>query len=225
MNGLWKENLSGYDRKGNKRKKHTRKHTLKDKVKPLIKKFYYKDIDNDVIHNDANRFEYVKPKKTFKQSGWVETWRVRVERIISWRKPSYDSVYLIRNWSENIRTAYNVNGIWYDEYSHEKIDGDIVPLHFLFKEEVEYDEPIEIKKSYGWKPSFENEIFIYGKPLCEDWHNQYGFWSTRRRKYAQTYANRKTRAKAKNWLNKKDWNQETEIKNHSLEKSIAWEIY
>jgi hypothetical protein len=223
MNGTWKENLGGYDRKGNRRKKHRRKHTLKDKVKPLIKKFHYNDIDNDVIHNDANRFEYVKPEKTFKQSGWVETWRIRVERTLSWKKDSYDSIYSTRNWSENIRTAYNVNGIWYDEFNHEKIDGEIVPLDFLFKREVIYDEPVELKDFRGWSPKFQNEIFIYGKPLCENWHNQYGFWSTKSRKYAQKYANKRTKMNIKTWIVKGDW--DTVPKSHDLEKSIAWEIY
>lgn len=75
-----------------------------------------------------------------------------------------------------------------------------------------------------------NETFcikgIYGINFKSprDWYTVYPE-SQGLRKKAQKEANRTTRAKLKQWLTKKDYNMDTEIKNHSLEKSIAWEIH
>lgn len=225
MQGIWKEKLGGYDRKGNRRKRHSRKHTLKDKVKPFIKKFKYKDIENDVFHNEANNVEFIKPEPRLVNSVWIETWRVRVERTLSWKKPAWDSVYLTRNWSENIRTAYKTNGRWYDEYDHTEISGDVIPLAFLFKEQIELDEPIEIKTPRWWGGiGTKDELFVYGKPLPEDWHNIYGFWGRKSRKWYQTKANRKDRRLAKEFCRPRDWDGET-VKTHCTSKSIAWDVW
>ena len=71
--------------------------------------------------------------------------------------------------------------------------------------------------------TIENSIYIYGKPLPTDFFHMYGFYSTRRKKFVKRFANRRTRLRIKEWLIKGDY--DTTHKNHSLEKSILWEIY
>jgi len=121
MQGTWKESISGW-RKDSRRKVHSRKHTLKDKVKPLIKKFYYKRINNETLHK--------------------------------------------------------INDV----------------------------------------------IFIYNKPLCEDWHNQYGFWGKKSRKWYQTKANRKDRRLIKEYCKFGDFDGSL-VKTHCTSKSIAWAVW
>jgi len=67
------------------------------------------------------------------------------------------------------------------------------------------------------------KLFAYGKPLPEDFWNQYGFWATKARKYAQKYASSMDRQNIRKFITKGDW--DAEVKTHALQKSIAWEIY
>ena len=222
MNGTWKENVSGWDRKGNKRKKQSRKHTLKDKVKPLIRKFHYNEEYNDTIwiEGDAN---YIKPEKyIYKKSGFIETWSIEVSRYIG-QKVCED--YLLSEYSYNNRVAYQtIDDKWYDEYTNEPIDGIVKKLHFKYKEEVTFDEPVKIYVgTWSRKPSTDETIFIYGKPITDNYTNQYGFWSARRRKWIQTSAHRKDRALLRQYISNSDWNKD--VKTHPLSKSISWEVW
>jgi len=45
MQGIWKEEIAGFNRKDTKRKKQTRHHTLKDKLAPLVHVKYKGDKD------------------------------------------------------------------------------------------------------------------------------------------------------------------------------------
>lgn len=225
MQGIWKEKISGY-KKDCKRKKQSRKHTLKDKFKALNKKFIIKDIENEIVHDEANNFVVIQDEIITKQSGWVETWKIEVLRYIR-DIPSSSGMYLYPEYSVSIRTAYQIGAQWYDEYDNTEINGDLInKLDFLYKEEVKFEEVLKVKKyRSSWRPNFESKIFIYGNPIPKKYKKIFGLRATKRRKYAQKMANRKTRARLKVWLSKKDYNQEIEIKNHVLEKSIAWEIY
>jgi hypothetical protein len=64
---------------------------------------------------------------------------------------------------------------------------------------------------------------MYGKPLCVDVFNMYGFYSTKRRKYAQKVVNKAERRFVKTFIKNGDWDKP--IKTNSLSKSIAWEVY
>ena len=71
MHGLWKSNLSGYNRKGNRRKKNKRKYFIKDKGAAIIKrtgilsKKHKNGLHLDPLiyreENDWNEFLYNKP--------------------------------------------------------------------------------------------------------------------------------------------------------------------
>ena len=217
MQGRWKENVGGYH-KDCRRKKHSRKHTLKDKVKPLIKKYIYNDIDTDFIWEDG--VIHTQPEPIYKQSGFIETWKINVTRYVRDAYP-YDE-YHYNVYSNNVRTAYYSDG-WYDEYTNEPIIGDVTKLSFLWKVEVQYDTPKKINRKRSYFYSEREEIYVYGKPLPKDWNNIYGFWGTKSRKPAAKMANKIGRAKVREWIHKADWDKP--IKNYALEKSIAWEIW
>jgi len=72
--------------------------------------------------------------------------------------------------------------------------------------------------------AFDREkIFAYGKPLNVNFWNEFGFWSTKARKYAQKRAHKADRKNVRNYISNGDW--DSTIKTHALSKSIAWEIY
>lgn len=223
MQGTWKENISGWNQKDSKRKKQSRKHTLKDKAKTLIKKFKYKNIKNKVIWDEGG-VEFIKDSSCFKQSGWVESWKVEVETYIGKYKFYWNSDYFQNRYSYSVRTAYWNNG-WFDDYDNTPISGPgvkVKKLNFLYKEEIKYDTPIEIKPYRGYRSTAATKetVFIYGKPICVDYWNKYRFWSTKRRKYGQQLVNRKERSAIRDWVKKEDW--ESEIPTNDLTKSIAW---
>jgi len=217
MTGTWKENVSSYH-KDCRRKKQSRKHTLKDKVKPLVKKFKYKNIDTDFIFSDG--IVITKPEPKTKQSGFVDTFKIEVQRSLN--EVESDEGYLYTRFSSKVRTAYYANG-WYDEYTDEPIYGDVKKLSFIWSKEVQYDKPAVIRDRRWYSASYVDTIYIYGKPITSNWLNHYGFWSSKSRKPAAKMANRIGRAKCREWIHNAVW--DAPIKNYALEKSIAWEIW
>lgn len=66
-------------------------------------------------------------------------------------------------------------------------------------------------------------LFAYGKPLSVNFWHEFGFWSTKARKYAQKKAHHMDRQNIRTYISKGEWDKE--IKTHALSKSIAWEVY
>lgn len=63
MQGIWKEKVGGWDRKGQRRKSCSRKHILKDKVKIIFKLYAYGSYhDEDVYRVERGKeFVYNRP--------------------------------------------------------------------------------------------------------------------------------------------------------------------
>lgn len=136
MKGLWKIKLSGFNRKGFKRKSCTKRQAFNDNAKVIYRRF----------------------------GSYIET-----------------------------------EDKFYENATYEKV-------------EIRNKEYFRISKIYGLsidKQHFWNIIC----PLSQGV-----------RKSSQNKANRLDRAKLRNWLSKKDYDMEKEIKTHSLSKSIAWDI-
>ena len=219
MNGTWKENLSGYNHKGQRRKKQTRKHILKDKIKPLIKNFYFKnkEIEKEKFFIE-NQVEYIDNEQTKKKRNiTIKIYKIEVIR--------YYGELCNSRYSTNIREAYkSVNGGYYDLYNFEPIIGnEIKELSLIDTEEFEVEQKDNSKKNN--KPItyfyYNSKIyFIYGKPLEKDFFNIYGFNSCKRRKYCKKLANKRTRKNIKTWLKKGDFDKPH--KNHFMEKSTSW---
>lgn len=89
---------------------------------------------------------------------------------------------------------------------------------------IQYPKPIKVKNGHKKNIlTFGDTVFLYGKPIPVDFWNIFGFWSTRRRKYCQNYANRKDRRIIRDWIIERDWNRE--ISTHELSKTIAWLVW
>ena len=220
MQGTWKEKVGGWNHKDTKRKKQTRKHILKDKVKPLIKKFYYDDKEFEDTIRYETIIEYKADKAVYKNSGFVEYWKI--EKLTKVGNQVFGD-YLEPIYNRTKMDAYLENGIWYNVYTNEIINGYIEKIAFLYKEEKVFNKPKLINCGYSRNYIMCYNIFIYNKPLGEDWHNQYGFWSTKARKHVQKLVNARDRANTREYINRGDWDKD--VKTHALSKSIAWEIY
>ena len=210
MNGLWKENLGGWNHKDSKRKKQSRNNTLRDKGRALLKIQETKDIG---IREEGD-VEYIDPKKVYKNNFYIEIWKIIISK---------EDEYLFKNTSK-IRYAYLWNNSWYDDYNDEKIISDnIDKLEFIYSTELIFDEEIKIKEpSYYWGAGSITTTFLFDKPLPY-WKQRTFYNDGKRRKYAQKYASSMDRANLKEWVRKEDW--DSEIKTHALSKSILWEIW
>jgi len=208
MKGLWKEKISGYNFKGDKRKKTKRKHILKDNIKYHIK------ANNHDRKNRLNVEDYIY---TVKRKNNKELF-VKLS-LISYEKYKNDFFY-IKN-----TLAFLYKGNWYDYYTKEILKGSFInELYFIENIYLDWDNCLDkyIEKRYsvyGTKVNY----FLYGKPLPKDFYNMFGFYSVRRKKYIQTNANRKDRRLLKQWLSNNDFDKP--IKTHALSKSIAWEVW
>lgn len=139
MQGLWKENLGGWNHKDSKRKKQTRRNSFKDKAKGIASR-----------HGCNFNFKF-------------DLNRTKKHRYSCYTLNGDETFFLVG--------IYNIN----------------------------------FKSHRDW-------ITVYPE-------------SQGLRKNAQKLANRTTRAKLKQWISKKDYDMDIEIKTHSLQKSIAWEIH
>jgi len=98
----------------------------------------------------------------------------------------------------------------------------------VYYSEEYYNDNKYIAKAMGNKQCltrvFDREkLFAYGKPLSNNFWHEFGFWSTKARKYAQKKAHRMDRANVRAYIAKGDW--DATIKTHATSKSIAWEVY
>ncbi len=218
MNGTWKDDVSGWNNKDTRRKKQTRKTYLKDRGLYLSRK------EPLGIVRYESTVEHIEEEYKYKRSGFVETWKIEVETFVR-SITNWNSIFVQNICSTNIRTAYNFNGVWYDEYTNEIIKGTVKKLDFLWKKEIEIDQPKKVPKRRNWvwsRYSSSNKMFINNKPV-ESWFRWTWYDDGKRRKVAQKIANSKDKTALRNWIAKEDW--DAEIKTHALSKSIAWEVY
>jgi len=213
MQGLWKEKLSGYDRKGLKRKKITRKHILKDKAK-----WHIINSDNSKqIREEPGNLIYIRKIKN-KRNFYAELWLIKED--IS----KYPLNILLKKKNKT-KAAFFYKNKWFDYFTKEPIEYNIIKIYkiknifanLLMENKSKYR---IIKKDYSPTNSI---YFLYNKPLNKNFYYEFGFWTSRYRKYAQNKANRKDRRIVKDWIRK--GNFEKELKSHNLSKSIAWEVW
>ena len=229
MQGVWKENVSGYDRKGNKRKKQNRKHLLKDKAKWHIKHTIY---NKQIASKKSNRtyiegdIDFTPPMVKNNRELYVDVWVVDIDNY-NYSKSLGEYCFIIPDghFEGNNRTAFEYNNSWYDIYTKKIIKGIIKPLTKIDTIYLDWDEnKPKIVEYHGYCGAATKEtIFLYGKPLPVKFWNIFGFYATKDRKYAQKKVNHIDRQNLRTYIAKGDW--DVEIKTHALSKSIAWEIY
>ena len=227
MNGLWKEELSGWNHKDQRRKKQTRKNTLRDKSLAILQDSYNNK-------NKINRITKVENSQTitFTGSRWGRIFplpKTANIKKISFRIPLKNDEYDVSKGSYVTIKAYykgfEYNGEWLEVDTNENIRDffNIGMLQRINIRDIFVSEETYGKKVLDWTEEIEkrkkviirdfittqNE-FAYNKPLPK-----YLKWSmfteSSRRKWAHKYTVRQTRASVRNWLAKRDYDAERKI--------------
>jgi len=243
MQGTWKEKftkLDKYDRKGNRRKIQKRKHTLKDKAKWFIRhsddNFRYKHKNNKkhkfkypiYSENNVEYYKLIKNKREF----LLDVYLIYVNKNIQ-VLDGCGLHYDIDNKGKTI-VVFQYKNTLFDIYTKKPLfnnnDKRIKYIRKVDQIYVEWDKDIpkyKNKKISRYFCCYENKIFIYGKPINSNYYNQYGFYSSKMRKFWQNKYHKSTRQYVKNWLKKEFYSDEAykPIKQHQGEKSINWIVF
>lgn len=133
-----------------------------------------------------------------------------------------------KEFKKSIHAKYYdfIPNAWLVNFEYKNIAGLKVPVAIGCETELEVIKPLEVTEFYKINNScflYRDKEFIYGKPMEPDFFDKYfGFKKT----VCKRIANRKTRAKEKDWLKKVKKNPKvfdsSFPKDHELKKSIAW---
>ena len=231
MNGLWKENVSGWDRKGTHRKKTTRNHTIKDKALVIIRNFSETEdsnvgrkYDTSILGNSVvtehtytgNKWGYTAVKypdvvKTFKVRVHYKTFMSDVENTIT-----FDAYFNDNKWytTEKEYIFHKVGAMCKDFFVEKvRMTGE---LYLDWTKEKIRNEKVTVSLFP------EGTTYFYGKPL-PNWKKWTLYNDGKRRKIAQKHAHSMDRQNIRKWIHDEDW--DAEVKTHALSKSIAWEIW
>jgi len=229
MQGIWKENLGGWNAKGNKRRKQTRNHTIKDKAIGIIKNYSEEHSDTESYKSDKNIL--TNSTITIHNTYWK-----RETKIL----PAIVKVFKIRLYYDDIDgtpikkvfRAFEVNGLWLTEDCisiFKSLGLSWKQKHHAFVEKVKLIGEVrpdwtQIKESnISFNTSYypEGTTYLYNKPLY-DWKRWRLYNHGKRRKYALNKANSADRMALRTFICNKNW--DTEIRTHALSKSILWEV-
>jgi len=233
MKGIWKNALSGYDRKGNRRKKQTRHHFVKDNAQLLRRrhhKFNHLSSDKFRIEGDTitvGTFAEMNGKIKVVQK--TNVYKI----LVSFKCKKTKTFKSIKTLAYQKATSKIYSSVWFDYktdkplkkvigINHYDIFYDVKILNFIEVKELDWERVVEKNKSIVTKENLYNRCtkeFIYGKIV---YGHEINYSDGKRRKIAQKYINGITRASVRNWISKMDW--DSERKTHPLEKSLAWEI-
>ena len=207
MQGLWKENLGGWNAKDCRRKSQSRNNTLRDKGRVLLKAQEHR---KDIGIWEEGEVEHIEDEPIYIKSDWCELWSVRRSK----------------DYLEKIGRAFyaiEYNGRWFDHVTYQEFDNQytIVRLGYVDKEEFELDIPKKISSRGYYRSHSETITFIFGKPV-PNWKRWTFYDDGKRRKIAQKMASSSDRAKLREWIANSNW--DAEIGTHALSKSVLWEI-
>ena len=240
MQGLWKEELGGWNHKGSRRKKASRKDTLRDKRLAILQDFYH----------DGRNAKHIT--------------RIENEQTITWIGNRWGPVYPLPKYADICKIGFIIplkgdeynewkgsyvhikayhkggpyNGMWY-EADTDKTIRDFFNLSFqqslLIRDRNIYIESTHGKKLLDWSEEIKKRVkvhvkdfthgtqreFVYDKPI-----QRYLKWSmyteSPRRTFAHKHVNGQTRRTVRDWIAKGDWDAERVIPHY--EKSYAWMI-
>ena len=216
MNGTWKNDIGGYNHKGQRRKTQNRKQHLKDTIVWHAK---YKNKKSS-IYSEGDIETQNKPA-VYKDSGFHKVAIIEVSNYCG-TKYNIELEYDTEIYSSSIKTAFEYNGSWYDFYNDIKIDGVCKVLKIIDTCEVKYPEPLLIKRKEYCQASSITHDFIHNKPLPEKYYKIFGMYNSSKR-WAKKYASSLDRAVVRDYISNGDF--EKEIKTHAYSKSIACLIW
>jgi len=229
MQGVWKENLGGWNTKGIKRKKQTRNHTIKDKAKAILKNYSEEHDDLELYKSDKN----ILTNSSITE--YTTCWR-REKKVF----PTIVKYFKIRLYFDNIHgktethtfRAFLHNGLWLTENCisifdsldlswQQKYHAYIVKVKLIGEFRPNWTEHKKVEISYNTSYYPEGTTYLYNKPFY-DWRRWFLYKPNKRRKFALHTANSADRMAIKTFISNKDW--DAELKTHALSKSILWEI-
>lgn len=242
MQGIWKENLNGWNHKDSKRKKTTRKYLLKEKGR-IIEKIYdgnyrYKSTktDNSKYYEDKYELSYTKDRYLKPIQKTADVLRVEFyyyKSDIPREKRNYENRTYIK---ANVYLDKSVNHIkWVmkdgsdigDKFNLDKNERFTLTHYFTYykvgkidldwKPEAEKRKEVEIEEFTPYKV----KSFFYKKPVSS-WQRMTWFNDGKRRKIAQKMVNGQQRTSIRDWIKKGDW--DSEIPSVDGAKSISWLI-
>lgn len=244
MQGYWKNNVQGWDRKGNKRKKQNRNTFLKDKGRALLKTYSYKErkVNEEKYRNETvmvytyTGSRYGGDRPLPKTAG---VYKVRVyfpkEGVDTYRWNWYETedteVVSIKAYKKGI-TAYNEH--WYEAETHKPIREfleltyrqywkiEVFEVHKLGEIELDWTKELERRNKVHTSEIEEGTDYIYGKPVPA-WQKWTWYNDGKRRKVCQGLANSADRAAVRTYIENEDW--DAEIRTHACSKSIGWCVH
>lgn len=251
MQGLWKENISGWNHKDSYRKLTKRKHNIKYKGRYYLKEFdkYSNRSHNNLKYNtELEVVVETKQKEVYTQAKvynalikypdtytdirdnmgnllYSTTQHKTVNCLVySFEHPEYKIRSLTRNGSESSYLIYEDFGkdlpisAWLSSYEIIQFtETGIVKDYSEIKFNKTYFR--KVGKPYRRFSSYNENMFLFGKPVTwkSDLNKLYN--DGKRRKIGQDIVNGSDKTNLRNWLSKSDW--DTEIKTHGYSKSLA----
>ena len=208
MKGAWKDKLSGYNHKSDRRKKQSFKHRLKDNGTWILKNA--DNVGKETFFEDNVTFSVYNRNS-----------------IDPERYPVYTSslAFMVEQDGKIIFIYSHPEKGILDWFTHKKVSFDVsAPYKELeYLGEVELEVPFNeffLKERVERADGFTNKRFIYGKLVHK---RSVNFDDGKRRKIAQKNAHKRDRRIIRDWINQEDW--ENEIPTHCTSKSILWEIW
>ena len=230
MNGLWKENIGGWNNKDTKRKKQSRKHILKDKGRALLKVYdswFQEPKEDENIFREEGAVLWIKEKSEYKKQNMIEVCRVLVDNY-DYKYSWFDDGILTDGFYQGKpRMAYNFRDTWYDYFDDSKISGHVKKVSVVDIEGIidntEAPKPSNRRRRIYWGRHYIGGTnFLYNKPL-PSWKRTTFYSDGKSRKLGQNIAHSADRGAVKTYIGNADW--DAEIKTHDLSKTIAWFVH
>ena len=230
MNGLWKENLSGWNNKDQKRKSQTRKDTLRDKGRFILKTHNWTNSpkkDKNIFRTETEEILLYKSKTRF-----VGKYGDVVKADIS--IPLFEDGNAVKSdWGGDktySKTLYvyrdHNNSVWREEESQKTIR-EFLDLNYYQSRRFEVYQQHKTNRSVelDWQTIVDsnNKIrteefshynehdFIYNKPL-PSWKRWTFYNNGKRSTVGQMISTRKERTLLKQYISNGDWDKDVKVK-------------
>lgn len=230
MNGLWKENISGWNKKDIKRKSQKRKDTLRDKGRFILKTYNGTNSpkkDKNIFRTEKEEILYYQNKKRFvSKYGYVFKADITIPLFENGNAVKSDwggdetytrSIYIYRD---------DNNSVWREEESNKTIKEFLDLNYYQDRRNTVYQKYKTNRVIYlDWESIVEKnkEIrtedfshynekdFIYNKPL-PSWKRWTFYNNGKRSKVGQMISTRKERSLLRQYISNRDWDKDVKVK-------------
>lgn len=205
MKGTWKENLAGWNHKGDRRKKTSRKHIIKEKFHAYLRKGLFDNVNEKTIIEKTKVYDTFLVKIKNFSSNFHYAYSHRQFFEINKNTDNGSSMFKLK---KNISIGeFLVKKIETGFVSEKNVIYDAKDLEFImFMGSKTETETWEINKNYF---QVKQEYVMYNKPLkFVIFANGY---DSNRRTFFSKYFHGSERTTIRNWLAKSDFDSELKI--------------